>query len=65
MPWKPAPALPLRRWTVEFADRSYWLAAYGAGQFDLLKSWYSEQFGDRQPSTVTSLGMARGRFPRG
>jgi uncharacterized heparinase superfamily protein len=43
---------PLRRWTVEFADQSYLLATYGAGQFDLLKGWYAEQFGNRQASTA-------------
>ena len=44
--------VPLRRWTLEFADQIYWLAAYGAGEFDLGKNWYAEQFGDRQPCTV-------------
>jgi uncharacterized heparinase superfamily protein len=44
--------LPLHRWTVEFAGHSYLLATYGDGKFDLLESWYSEQFGNRQPSTA-------------
>jgi hypothetical protein len=37
---------------VEFAGHSYLLATYGDGKFDLLESWYSEQFGNRQPSTA-------------
>ncbi|MFZ0963028.1 MAG: alginate lyase family protein [Terriglobia bacterium] len=56
--------LPLRRWTVEFADRSYCLTAYGAGRFSLLKSWYSEQFGDRQPCTVLRWAW-QGPIPTG
>ena len=56
--------LPLRRWTVEFADQSYLLATYGDGQFDLLKSWYSEQFGNRQPSTALRWAW-QGAIPTG
>jgi uncharacterized heparinase superfamily protein len=55
---------PVRRWTVEFADQSYLLATYGDGQFDFLKSWYSEQFGDRQPSTVLRWAW-KGAIPTG
>ena len=44
--------LSIRGWKVEFADQSYLLAAYGAGQFDLRQSWYSERFGGRQSSTA-------------
>ena len=40
------------RWTVNFAGEIYALATYGGGQFDLMQSWYSEQFGKRQPSTM-------------
>jgi hypothetical protein len=43
---------PVRRWTMEFADQSYLLATYGDGKFDLRKSWYSEQCGNRQASTA-------------
>lgn len=43
---------PVHRWTVEFADQSYLLATYGDGQFELRRSWYSEQFGNRQVSTA-------------
>ena len=42
----------LRCWTLIFADQAYCLASYGAGQFELRKDWYSERFGDRQPSTT-------------
>jgi uncharacterized heparinase superfamily protein len=55
---------PLRRWRVEFADQSYLLATYGAGQFDLLKSWYSEQFGNRQSSTALRWAW-QGTIPMG
>jgi len=56
--------LPLRRWTVILGDQSYWLATYGPGQFDLHQSWYSERFGNRQPSTVLSWAW-RGPIPAG
>jgi len=56
--------VPLHRWTVEFAHQSYLLATYGAGQFDLLKSWYSEQFGNRQPSTALRWAW-QGTIPTG
>jgi len=56
--------VPLHRWTVEFAYQSYLLATYGAGQFDLLKSWYSEQFGNRQPSTALRWAW-QGTIPTG
>ncbi|HXW15896.1 MAG TPA: heparinase II/III-family protein, partial [Terriglobia bacterium] len=56
--------LPLRHWTAEFANQIYWLATYGAGEFDLLKSWHSEQFGDRQPSTVLRWTW-KGTIPAG
>jgi hypothetical protein len=49
---------------VEFADQIYGLTTYGAGKFDLRKSWYAEQFGDRRPCTV--LRWARkGTIPTG
>ena len=48
----PGAGLPLRRWGVEFDGPTYRLVTYGAGELNLLASWYSEQFGDRQPSTV-------------
>jgi hypothetical protein len=56
--------VPLHRWTVEFGGQSYLLAAYGAGQFDLLKSWYSERFGVRQASTLLHSTW-RGAIPTG
>ena len=56
--------VPLHHWTVEFAHQSYLLATYGAGQFDLLKSWYSEQFGNRQPSTALRWAW-QGTIPTG
>ena len=54
----------LRRWTLMFAGRAYWLATYGAGAFDLLKGWYAERFGDRQPSTTLRWAW-KGNFPAG
>jgi uncharacterized heparinase superfamily protein len=59
-----AAGLPLHRWTVEFGGQSYSLATYGAGQFDLLKSWYSERFGYRQPSALLRSTW-RGTIPTG
>jgi uncharacterized heparinase superfamily protein len=56
--------LSLRRWTVEFADGSYLLATCGDGQFDLFKSWYSEQFGNRQPATALRCSW-QGAIPTG
>ncbi len=56
--------LPLRRWTVEFADRSYWLATYGDGQFELVNSWHSEQFGNRQLSKALRWAW-KGAIPTG
>jgi len=44
--------MPLRRWLLEFAGQAWSLVTYGEGQFDLIESWYSEQFGKRQPSTA-------------
>lgn len=55
---------PLRRWTVEYAHQPYLLAAYGEGHFELLKSWYSEQFGNRQPATALRW-VWRGTIPTG
>jgi uncharacterized heparinase superfamily protein len=56
--------IPIRRWSVEFAGQSYLLATCGAGQFELLNSWYAEQFGNRQ--TSTALRWARwGEIPTG
>jgi hypothetical protein len=43
---------PLRRWTLELAHKPYVLAAYGAGQLDILQSWYSERFGNPEASTT-------------
>jgi uncharacterized heparinase superfamily protein len=56
--------LPPRRWTVGIADQPYLLAAYGAGEFDIRKSWYAERFGDRQPSTALRSAW-RGTIPAG
>jgi len=56
--------LPVRHCTVEFADQSYVLATYGAGQFDLFKSWYAEQFGNRQASTALRWAW-HGTIPTG
>jgi uncharacterized heparinase superfamily protein len=56
--------LPLRRWRLEFADRSYLLTAYGAGEFDIRKSWYAERFGERQPSAALRWAW-RGQVPTG
>jgi hypothetical protein len=44
--------MPLRRWQLEFAGQAWSLVTYGEGQFGLIESWYSEQFGKREPSTV-------------
>jgi hypothetical protein len=43
---------PLHRWTLGVADQPYLLTACGAGKFEMRRSWYAEQFGDRQPSTA-------------
>jgi len=55
---------PPRRWTLEFADQVYWLAAYGAGEFDLLKCSYAEQFGNSQSSTALRWAW-QGTIPTG
>jgi uncharacterized heparinase superfamily protein len=55
---------PLRRWSVEIAHQRYLLATYGVGQFNLFKSWYSEQFGNRQPSTALRWAW-QGTIPAG
>jgi uncharacterized heparinase superfamily protein len=44
--------LPLRHWQLEFAGQAWSLVTYGEGQLDLIESWYSEQFGKREPSTA-------------
>jgi uncharacterized heparinase superfamily protein len=56
--------LPLRSWTLDFADQSYLLTTYGDGQFELGKSWYAEQFGSRQPSTALRWAW-QGTLPAG
>jgi uncharacterized heparinase superfamily protein len=43
---------PLRRWLLELAGQAWSLVTYGGGHFDLIGSWCSEQFGNRQPSTA-------------
>jgi uncharacterized heparinase superfamily protein len=51
----PTPAnhgVALRRWQLEFAGQAWSLLTCGEGQFDLIESWYSEQFGKREPSMV-------------
>ncbi len=55
---------PIRRWSLGFGGERYQLAAYGAGEFDLLRSWYSEQFGERAPSTALRW-LWRGPAPAG
>jgi uncharacterized heparinase superfamily protein len=44
--------LPRRCWSLEFAGQAWSLVTCGEGQFELIESWYSEQFGKRQPSTA-------------
>jgi hypothetical protein len=56
--------LPLRRWTLVFAGQAYWLATYGAGELNLLKGWYAERFGDRQPSSTLRWAW-KGEIPAG
>jgi len=56
--------MPLRCWSVEFADQSYELGTYGDGQFELRKSWYAEQFGIRQPSKALCWAW-QGNIPTG
>ncbi len=38
----------LHCWNVDFDHHTYSLLTYGAGEFSLLESWYSEEFGKRQ-----------------
>ena len=56
--------MPLRRWLLEFAGQAWSLVTYGEGQFDLIESWYSEQFGKRQPSTALRWAW-KGTIPTG
>ncbi len=56
--------LPIHRWTAEFEGQSYLLRTYGNGQFELKKTWYAEQFGNRQPSTALRWAW-RGTMPAG
>ena len=56
--------LPLQRWTVEFDGQTYSLVTCGPGQVNLGTSWYSEQFGDRQASTVLRW-VWQGTIPAG
>jgi uncharacterized heparinase superfamily protein len=61
---KTGDGLPLRCWSVEFADQSYVLATYGAGQLELRMSWYAEQFGIRQTSPALRWSW-QGTIPTG
>jgi hypothetical protein len=56
--------MPLRRWLLEFAGQAWSLVTYGEGQFDLVESCYSEQFGKRQPSTALRWTW-KGTIPTG
>lgn len=40
--------MPLRRWTMRFAEQHYCLTICGQGESDLCMGWYAERFGERQ-----------------
>jgi uncharacterized heparinase superfamily protein len=52
-----------RRCTIAFAGRTYSFVTYGEGEFNLLESWYSEEFGKRQVSKVLRWAWT-GNVPR-
>ena len=54
----------VHHWSVDFGGHSYLLAAHGDSNFDLLQSWYSRQFGNRQPSTALRWAW-QGNVPTG
>jgi uncharacterized heparinase superfamily protein len=56
--------MTLRRWTLNFAGETYGLVTYGGGRFDLRESWYSAQFGKRQPAMMLR-GRWEGTIPAG
>jgi uncharacterized heparinase superfamily protein len=52
-----------RRCAIAFAQQTYSLVTYGQGEFNLLESWYSEEFGKREASTVLRWAWT-GSVPR-
>ena len=61
---KTSAGLTMQSWRLEFADQAYRFATYGDGQFEILRCWYAEQFGNRQPSTALRWAW-QGKIPTG
>jgi len=47
-----ASGLDLRCWSVAFNDQTYRLAIFGSAELAFSAAWYSEDFGNRRPSTA-------------
>jgi uncharacterized heparinase superfamily protein len=56
--------MPLRRWTLRFAEQHYQLTICGQGESDLYMGWYAERFGERQPSQALRWTW-KGSLPTG